>query len=171
MTRLLKILPLLTSCSVPGFAQSKPLDLSLGWTYARADQGNGFAPLHGWYGTLNWEASPRLGIALQHQDYWGSFHHSGVNQHVWLGGLSVNLRKGNPKLMPFVQPLAGATRSSSSAGIEWQPTFQLGAGLHLTLKGNLSLELTPAEYALTFSHGSALNTYEAAAGLEYSFGK
>jgi hypothetical protein len=38
-----------------------------------------------------------------------------------------------------------------------------------TLKGSLSLEIIPAEYTLTDSSGSALKTYEAAAG--YTFGK
>jgi hypothetical protein len=152
-------------------AQSHPLDLSLGWNYAHADQGNGFANLNGWYGTLIYEATQRVGLTFEHESFWGQYRGSGVNQHAWLGGITVKLRQGNPKFSPFLQPLGGVTRASSSGSIQDQPTFQLAAGADITLKGNLALEVMPAEY--TFTHGSSggLNSYEAAAGLQYSFGK
>jgi hypothetical protein len=165
------ILLVFVSCCL-AIGQSKPLDLSVGWSYNRADQGSGFANLNGWYGTLTWEATQRVGISFNHQSFWGEFHGSGVNQHVWLGGFTFKLRKGNPKVSPFIQPSGGVTRSSSSGSVEMQPTFQLEAGADITVKGNLSLELIPAEYV--YSHSSSfgsLQSYEAAAGLQYSFGK
>jgi hypothetical protein len=67
--------------------------------------------------------------------------------------------------------MGGATRSSSSGTVQEQPTFQLGAGSDITLKGNLSLEVMPAEYTYTHQNGSAFNTYQAGAGLQYSFRK
>lgn len=152
-------------------AQSKPLDLSIGWNYAFADQGNGFANLNGWYGTLNWEVTKRIGLAFSHESYWGSFAGSGVNQHVYLGGLTAELRKGDPRCKPFLQPLGGTTRASGSGSVQEQPTFELAAGADIALKGALSLEVIPAEYAFTHISGHGLNTYQAAAGLQYTFGK
>lgn len=173
MNRFTGLLILLLAATLPTFAQSKkPIDLTLGWTYAYSDQGNGFANLNGWYGTVNWEASSRIGIAVEHESFWGDFQNSGVNQHVWLGGVTLQLRgNSNAKVRPFVQPMAGATRSSSSGSVQQQPTFQLAAGADITLKGNLALEIVPAEYTYSHGNGSSLNTYQAAAGLQYSFGK
>lgn len=152
-------------------AQSKPLDLSLGWNYGYTDEGNGFAHLNGWYGTATWEFGQRVGASIEHESFWGAFQGSGTNQHVWLGGISVKLRNGNPRVSPMVQAMGGATRSSASGTVQEQPTFQLGAGADITLKGNLSLEVIPAEYTYTHGNGQSLNTYQAAAGLQYSFGK
>lgn len=152
-------------------AQSKPVDLSLGWNYAYNDEGNGFADLNGWYGTLIWEVTKPVGLAFSHESFWGSFQETGTNQHVWLGGLSFKLRRGDHKVNPFLQPFGGVTRSSASGSVQDEPTFQLVGGADITLKGNLSLEVVPAEYTLTYSNGSALNTYQAAAGFAYTFGK
>ena len=163
--------PFLLASSGLAAAQAKPTDLSLGWNYARADQGVGFANLNGWYGTLNWEVTPRVGLAFSHESYWGPFAGSGVNAHVYLGGVTLELRKGDPRCKPFVQPLGGVTRASGSGSIQEQPTFELAAGADITLKGPLSLEVIPAEYAFTYGSGSALNTYQAAAGLQYTFRK
>jgi len=171
MRMLVRFASVLLACCAPVHGQSKPLDLSLGWTYGYSDQGNGFANLNGWYGTGTWEFSQRVGASIEHESFWGGFQGRGANQHVWLGGVTVKLRKGNPKVSPFVQPMGGATRSSSSGSIQQQPTFQLGAGADITLKGSLSLEVIPAEYTLTYGNGSTLNTYQAGAGLQYTFGK
>src|SRR6195952_1488909 len=161
---------LLVGCACVN-AQSKPFDLSLGWTYGFTDEGNGFANLNGWYGAATWEFSQRVGASLEHQSFWGGFQGGGVNQHVWLGGVTIKLRSGNPKISPFLQPMGGATRSSSSGTVQQQPTFQFAGGADITLKANLSLELIPAEYTLSHGNGSTLNTYQAGAGLQYSFGK
>jgi hypothetical protein len=170
--RALACLPLvlLAGCACAR-AESKPFDLSLGWSYSYTDAGNGFANLNGWYGTGTWEFSQRVGASVEHESFWGEFQGSGANQHVWLGGVTVKLRPGNPKVSPFVQPMAGVTHSSSSGTVQQQPTFQLGAGADITLKGNLSFEIVPAEYTLTHGNGSTLNTYQAGAGLQYTFGK
>ncbi|MGI4827362.1 MAG: hypothetical protein ACRYFU_04100 [Janthinobacterium lividum] len=170
-TKLPHLILLLAACDISSKAQSKPLDLSLGWNYAYADQGTGFANLNGWYGTLNLEVTHRLGVAFSHESYWGGYAGSGTNVHVYLGGVTVELRKGDPRCKPFLQPLGGVTRASATGSIQEQPTFQLAAGADITLKGALSLELIPAEYALTYGNGTALNTYEAAAGLQYTFRK
>ena len=161
---------LLVGCACVN-AQSKPFDLSLGWTYGFTDEGNGFANLNGWYGAATWEFSQRVGASVEHESFWGGFQGSGANQHVWLGGVTVKLRKGNPKVSPFVQPMGGVTRSSSSGTVQQEPTFQLGTGADITLKGKLSLEVIPAEYTMTHGSGSVLNAYQAGAGLQYSFGK
>ena len=152
-------------------APSKPVDVSLGWNYSYTDEGTGFASLNGWYGVVNWEATKRAGLALEHESLWGDFQHLGANQHVWLVGSTVKLREGNVKVSPFLQPMAGATRSKSTGTVLWEPTLQLGAGADITLKGNLSLELIPAEYTFTYGNGTAMNTYQAGAGFQYTFGK
>lgn len=170
MKKLLAI-AILAACSIRVPAQSKPIDLSLGWNYGYSDEGTGFANLNGWYGTVNWEFSQRVGLSFEHESFWGQFQGAEANQHAWLGGVSVKLRGGNPKISPFLQPMGGVTRSSSSGSVEQQPTFQVGAGADITLKGNLSLEVVPAEYTFTYGNGSALNTYQAGAGLQYTFGK
>lgn len=162
---------LLAASFATASATSKPVDLTLGWTYGYSDEGTGHANLNGWYGSLNWEATQRVGIAFEHESFWGAFQGSGANQHVWLGGATFKLRKGNPKVSPFIQPMGGVTRSSSTGTVQNQPTFQLTAGADITLKGNLSLEIQPAEYTLAHGSTGALNTYQAAAGLQYSFGK
>lgn len=162
---------LLSALGVSAEAQDKPIDLSLGWNHAYADQGNGFANIDGWYGTLNWEVTPRVGVAFSHESFWGAFAGSGVNEHVYLGGLTFELRKGSPRVKPFLQPFGGITRASASGAVQEQPTFELAAGADITLKGRLSLELIPAEYAYTHGGGLSLNTYQAAAGLQYTFGK
>src|ERR1700712_5867842 len=151
---------LLVGCACVN-AQSKPFDLSLGWTYGFTDEGNGFANLNGWYGTATWEFSKRVGASVEHESFWGGFQNRGANQHVWLGGVTVKLRKGNPKVSPFLQPMGGVTRSSSSGAVQEEPTFQLGAGADIILKGNLSFEVIPAEYTMTHASGSMLNTYQA----------
>jgi hypothetical protein len=151
-------------------AQSrKPVDVSFGWAYAYNDQGDGFASLNGWYGNVNFEQWSRVAVALNHQSYWGGFQGSEANAHVWLAGVSIKLREGNPRFQPFVSPLGGSTRSSSSGSVQWQPTFQLGAGADITLKGNLALEVIPAEYTYTHSSYGSANSYQAAAGVQYSF--
>ena len=152
-------------------AQPKPVDLSIGWTFSHADQGNGYANLNGWYGTATWEESERLGFSFQHEDFWGSFHRLPMNQHAWLIGLTFTVRKGNPRINPFVQTFGGATRNSYAGNIQWEPTIQLAAGVHVNIKGNLALELIPGEYALTFTSAAAEHSYQAAAGLQYTFGK
>ena len=158
--------------SARALAQSKkPVDLSVGYSYAYSDEGNGFANLNGWYGSLSWEFSKRVAASFEHESFWGDFQGSGANQHVWLGGVTMKLRKGNPKVSPFIQPMGGDTRSNSSGSVQHEPTFQLGAGADITLKGNLSLEIIPAEYTYTHGSGSSLNSYQAAAGFQYSFGK
>lgn len=130
-------------CSTVAAQSKKPLDLSLGWNYAYNDQGNGFANLNGWYGTLNWEVAKRLGVSFEHESFWGPFQGAGANAHAYLGGLTVKLRKGNPKVSPFVQPMAGVTHSSSTGAVQDEGTFQLSAGAEITLKGALPLELIP----------------------------
>ncbi len=152
-------------------AQSKPFDVSIGWNYSYTDEGGGFANLNGWYGTATWDFSQRVGASVEHESFWGGYQGSGANQHVWLGGVTVKLRKGNPRISPFVQPMAGATRSSSSSSVQQEPTFQFGAGADISVKGNLSFEIIPAEYTLTHGNGSALNSYQVGVGLQYSFGK
>lgn len=163
--------PVVLLATLRSSAQAKPIDLSLGWTYAYADQGSGPSNLNGWYGIVNWEATQRMGVAFSHQSFWGGFAGTGVNQHAYLGGITVELRQGNPKVKPFVQPLGGVTRSSSSGSIQMQPTFQVSAGADTSLKGKLSLEVVPAEYTFSYAAGSGLNTYEAGAGFQYSFRK
>jgi hypothetical protein len=163
---------LAATCASAAAAQtSKPLDLTLGYNYAYSDEGGGFANLNGWYGSLNWEYFKRVGLSVEHESFWGQYQGGGVNQHAWLGGVTWKLRPGNPKVSPFLQPMGGATRSSSASSVEQQPTFQLSAGADITLKGNLSLEVIPAEYMLTHGSGQYLHTYEAAGGLQYAFGK
>lgn len=150
-------------------AQSHPVELSLGWNYALDGQGDGFANGNGWYGTLNWARFERIGLTVSHESYWGAYHGVAFNQHVYLAGLTFKLRKGEPRFSPFIQPFGGDTRVSTAGAIEHQPTFELAGGADIRVKGNLSLEIIPAEYA--YAHGSvgSLNNYQAGAGLEYTF--
>ncbi len=157
-------------CLVAG-AQAKPVDVSLGWNFSHSDQGDGHANLNGWYGTATWEESERFGFSFQHQDFWGSFHRLPLNQHAWLIGLTFRVRKGNPRISPFVQTLGGATRSSYAGNIQWEPTIQVAGGAHIRIKGNLSLELIPGEYVLTFTSAAAEHTYQAGVGLQYTLGQ
>ena len=150
-------------------AQEHPVELSLGWNYALDDQGDGFANANGWYGTLNWARFERVGFTISHESYWGGYRGVAFNQHVYLGGLTFKLRKGEPRFSPFVQPFGGDTRVSYAGAIENQPTFELAAGADIRLKRHLSIEIIPAEYA--YAHGSvgSLHNYQAGAGLEYTF--
>ncbi len=152
-------------------AQSKPIDLSLGWNYAYNDEGDGFANLNGWYGTVVWEVTERVGLCVSHESYWGGYQRTGTNEHVWLGGVNFNLRRGDHRVNPFVQPFGGVTRASFAGVVEEQPTFELGAGADIRLKGRLSLEVIPAEYVLVGAGGAALSTYQTASGLAYKFGR
>jgi hypothetical protein len=162
---------ILLACGVSHAQSKKPVDVSLGWNYAYADQSTGFANLNGWYGTVNWEFSQRVGLAVQHQSFWGSFQGSEVNDHVWMAGATVKLRKKEGKVNPVLQMEAGSTRSSSQGQIQWEPTGQVALGAEISLKGNLSLEVIPAGYVFTWGNSSAQNSYQALAGLQYSFGK
>ena len=173
MRNFVAIASLLAAGSTVAVAQGpgKPIDVSLGWNYSYTDEGTGFADLNGWYGVVNWEAGKRAGVAFEHESFWGSFQGQGANQHVWLLGSTVKLREGNVRVSPYVQPMAGATRSKSTGSVEWEPTLQLGAGADITLKGSLSLELVPAEYTFTYGSRRAENTFQAGAGLQYTFGK
>ena len=171
-------LPVLLACaasvllfSVPCRSQSKPVDVSLGWNYAHNNEGDGFSNLNGWYGTVVWEFSERVGLAFSHESYWGAYTHTGENEHVYLGGISLKLRKGDPRIMPFVQPFGGTTRSSVKGVVQEQPTFELAGGVDIRLHGKLALEIIPAEYVLAHASGKPLSTYQTAAGLAYTFGK
>ena len=163
-------LPALLMAST-AMAQTKPIDLSLGWNYADNNEGDGFASVNGWYGTLVWEVTRRVGLSFSHESYWGPYHRSGTNEHVYLGGLNINFRKEDHRFIPFVQPFGGVTRASGGGVVEEQPTFELAAGADIKLKGKLSLEVIPGEYTLAFSNGKPLSTYQAAAGIAYKFGK
>lgn len=151
-------------------AQSKPVELSLGWNYAYDDQGDGFANANGWYGTLNWARYEHIGFTFSHESYWGGYRNSGLNQHVYLGGITWKPRRGEHRINPFVQPFGGTTRASYGGLVEEQPTFELAAGADVKLHGHLSFEIIPAEY--TYAHASigSLNNYQAGAGFEYTFG-
>ncbi len=128
MKRFVATLLFVATCSTFAVAQSnsKPVDLSLGWNYGYTDEGSGFANLNGWYGTVNWEASKQVGLAFEHESFWGDFEGQGANAHAWLAGATVKLRKGNVKVSPYVQPMVGATRSKSTGTVQWEPTLQLG---------------------------------------------
>lgn len=143
----------------------------MGWNYALDDQGDSFANVNGWYGTLNWPVFHRVGLAFSHESYWGAYQGADIGQHVYLLGTTFKLRRYEHKVNPFLQPFGGDTRVSYAGSIEDQPTFELAAGADIKLKGRLSLEIIPAEYA--YAHGSVgnLNTYQAAAGVEYTFGQ
>jgi hypothetical protein len=145
------------------------VDVALAWNYGCLDEGDGFANLNGWYGSVNWEVTPQVGLTVEHESYWGGFHGRGANAHVWVGGVTVKLRKGDVKFSPFVQPMAGATRNESEGVVEWEPTVQIGPGADITLKGNLSLEVMPAEYTYTSAAGVPGNSFSAAAGFSYTF--
>jgi hypothetical protein len=92
-----------------------------------------------------------------------------VNQHVWLGGATVKLANSERRVIPFVQPLFGSTRSSGMGSVNYNFTFQLAGGIDVKLKGPISLELIPAEYVATRIGGSEYNSYSAAAGFQFSF--
>lgn len=158
-------------CAVPALAQSKLIDLSLGWNYAHNNEGDGFSNLNGWYGTLVWEFSERVGLAFSHDSYWGAYARAGENEHVYLGGVSVKLQKGDPRILPFVQPFGGVTRSSALGAVTSQPTFELAAGVDIRLRGKLAFEIIPTEYVLADAGGKPLSTYQTAAGFAYTFGK
>lgn len=150
-------------------AQSKPIDLALGWNYAHNNEGDGFSNLNGWYGAAVWEFSERTGLAISHESYWGGYAQTGENEHVYLAGLSFKLRKGDPRIAPFLQPFGGATRSSLLHAVQYQPTFELTGGMDIRLRGELALEIIPAEYVLVHAGGGFLNTYQTAVGLAYTF--
>lgn len=155
--------------SVPGLAQK--VDLTVGWSFTHADQTNGFADLNGWYGSASYNVKPRLGLTVEHESYWGHFNGDSINSHVWLGGVTWKLADSSKKIVPFVQPMVGDTRNSLSGTVQNNFTFQLAGGVDIKLKGPVSLELVPAEYTLTRQSGVSANSYSAAVGLQFSFGK
>lgn len=162
---------LLAACCTSAAAQSKSLEVSLGWNYALDDQGDGFANVNGWYGTVNWPVFHRVGLTFSHESYWGAYRGPDIDQHVYLLGTTFKLRHGEHKVNPFLQPFGGDTRVSYAGDIQNQPTFELAAGADIKLKGKLSLEIIPGEYAYTQGSVGSLSTYQAAAGFEYTFGK
>jgi len=90
---------------------------------------------------------------------------------VRFGGVTWKLADSSKKVVPFVRPLIGDTRNSLSGTIQKiNFTFQLTGG-GLKLKGPVSLDLVPAEYTLTRQSGMSGNSYSAAVGLQFSFGK
>lgn len=169
-SRNLLILGLLLGYSGISFAQSK-VDATIGWTYEKADQGQGYADLNGWYGSLSYNVKPHVGLTFEHQSLWGQFQRSGVNQHAWLGGVTLKLGDTNKKVVPFIQPLAGDTRSSSSGTIQHNFTFQVAGGVDIKLGQSFAIDLIPAEYVYNRQSGSNLNSYQAGAGIQFSFGK
>ena len=160
---------LLAFCSAAA-AQSK-VDATAGWSYELANQGSGFANLNGWYGSLSYSVAQHLGVTVEHESYWGGFQNNSVNQHVWLGGVTWKLGSSEAKIQPFIQPLAGDTRNSSQGSIQHSFTFQLAGGFHVKLNDHLAFEIVPAEYVLNVQSGSPLNSYTAALGVQFSFGK
>ena len=90
---------------------------------------------------------------------------------VRFGGVTWKLADSSKKVVPFVQPLVGDTRNSLSGTIQNNFTFQVAGGVDIKLKGPVSLDLVPAEYTLTRQSGMSANSYSAAVGLQFSFGK
>ena len=151
-----------------GFAQK--LDASIGWDYEDSKQNTGTAVLNGWYGSLSYNVLPRLGLTVEHESYWGqSQGGQRTNDHAWLGGVTWNLLSSEHKIIPFIQPLVGTTRSSGSGEVDYDLTFQVAGGVNVKLKGPVSLQLTPVEYVATRIHGLNYNSYGAAAGFQFSF--
>ena len=151
-------------------ASAQKMDLSLGWDFQHSDQMTGYADMNGWYGSLSYNVLPRLGLTFEHQSLWGSFQGSGLNDHSWLGGVTVKLADSERRITPFIQPLVGDTRTSYAGSIQHSFTFQLAGGVTVKLRGPLSLELIPAEYILTNQAGTPTHSYSADVGLQFSFG-
>src|SRR5947209_2512892 len=110
------VLALMLGSAAPISAQK--LDMSLGWTYETSDQMTGYADLNGWYGSASYNVRPRLVLTFEHESYWGSFQGNSMNDHVWLGGVTWKLANSERKVIPFLQPLVGDTRSSSAGTIQ-----------------------------------------------------
>jgi hypothetical protein len=147
------------------------VDLTAGWSYQYSNQGSGFADINGWYGSLSYNVLSRLGLTFEHESFWGGFEGSSLNQHVWLGGVTYKLANSERRVIPFLQPLVGDTRSSYAGTIQHNFTFQLAGGVDIKLKGPFSLELIPAEYVFAQQSGSPTSGYSAGAGLQFSFGR
>lgn len=152
-------------------AWSQKASVTLGWTYEDDNQGNGFANLNGWYGSAAYSVASKLAVTFEHESYWGGFQGISTNQHVWLGGVTWKLATSEHRVIPFLQPVVGDTRSSYAGSIQNNFTFQLAGGVDIKLKGPFSLELVPAEYILVDQAGTPASSYSAAAGLQFSFGK
>lgn len=155
-------------CSMAA-AQSK-VDITAGWNYERADEQTGYANLNGWWGSVSYNVAQHLGLTFEHESYWGGYQRASTNQHVWLGGVTLKPGNSEARITPFLQPLVGDTRASSPGSITHQFTFQVAGGFDIKLSQRIALEVTPAEYVLNMEHGSPLNSYAGAVGLQFSFG-
>lgn len=92
--------------SVPALCQESKADLSVGYDYQYNDQGNGFAHLHGWYGSATWNLSDRAGFTFETDHNWGTFQGQSLNQHTYLAGPSFKFNsKGT--VQPVIQLLLG----------------------------------------------------------------
>jgi hypothetical protein len=147
------------------------VDTTLGWGYGRADQGDGYADLNGWSGSVSYNVREHVGMTVEHQSFWGGYRGSALNQHAWLGGLTFKLRHPERKVVPFVQPMIGDTRSSSAGTVQHSLTVQLAGGFDIKIRSAVAIELIPAQYNYNRQQGSSLHSYQLGAGMQFSFGK
>ena len=149
------------------FAQK--LDLALGWDYNDAKQPTGTTVLNGWFGSLSYDIVPRLDVTFLQQNYWGGPRYQRENDHEYLGGVTLKLAGSERRVVPFVQPVFGLDRSSSMGAVDDNFTFQVAGGFNIKLKGQVSLQLEPGVYVVTYIHGIEYNSYSASAGFQFGF--
>jgi hypothetical protein len=113
----------------------------------------------------------QVGVTVEHQSFWGLYRGSAMNQHAWLGGVTLKIRNPNRKVIPFVQPLVGDTRTSLANSIQHSFTLQVGGGVDIRVASAIALELVPAQYNYNRQQGSSLHSYQLSVGMQFSFGK
>jgi hypothetical protein len=161
----------LTILSGPFCNAGSKIDTTLGWAYGRADQGDGYADLNGWSGSVSYNVREHVGVTVEHQSFWGGYRGSALNQHAWLAGPTFKLRNPERKIIPFVQPLVGDTRSSSAGTIQHSFTVQVAAGVDIKIGSAVAVELIPAQYNYNRQQGSSLHSYQLGGGMQFSLGK
>ncbi len=150
---------------------SSPIaQLTIGWTYLWADQGNDYrSNLNGWFARPDFTIGKGYSAFADFTNYYGKNSRGGVNSHGFTFGIAKNVLT-HPRIKPSIFAEAGDVRSSSAGTITNQLSVNAGVNLSFPIRSWVALGVTPAEYIFLYPNGDWRNDYNSKAGLVFSFG-
>jgi hypothetical protein len=153
-------------------AQSRQLDLTVGYNYQNSDQGQGLRTnLNGWFGAAQFDVSHTLAITAEVDNYFGALHGEGQRQQNFVVGPQLTFGSENAKLNPYCYLQGGDQRSSSAGMVEHAFNLQVGGGVQWKLNDKLALQVTPLEYSLVTAASGPTHSFGSKVGISWTVWK
>src|SRR4051794_19589750 len=110
----------------PMLAQSRQLDVTVGYNYQNSDQGQGERTnLNGWFGAAQLDLTHTFAMTAEIDNYFGALNGQGERQQNFVVGPQLTFGSENAKLNPYTYLQAGDQRSSSTGTVEHAFNLQL----------------------------------------------